>query len=385
MRTPRHHNIVRGVVAALVLLGSLTTLTAVGVRPAAAAPPAARVHAFGLPGYADLVAASKPVIGITATATGTGYWLVATDGGIFSYGGAPFYGSTGGIALHRPVVGMAPTPSGAGYWLVASDGGIFTFGDAGFYGSTGGVALHKPIVGMAATATGAGYWMVGGDGGIFAFGDAGAHGSVPGTGTSISDVTGMGRSAGGNGYVVTARSGAVYAFGDAPFLGRATVAVDRQVVGIATSGAGYWLAETEIPPRPWVGPPLPAGSGVGRRIVYCNSCQRVWHIEADGTSVRSFLVSGRWGTPRAGTYSVYSKSRLAYSGSVTMEYMVRFAYGRTLPIGFHAIPRRSNGSPIQSESQLGQALSAGCVRQADRDALATWNFAPIGTKVVVTA
>ncbi len=34
---------------------------------------------------------------------------------------------------------MAATPDGRGYWLVASDGGIFTFGDAPFYGSAGGL------------------------------------------------------------------------------------------------------------------------------------------------------------------------------------------------------------------------------------------------------
>ena len=39
-----------------------------------------------------------------------------------------------------------------GYWLVASDGGIFAFGDAAFYGSTGSLKLNKPIVGMAADA-----------------------------------------------------------------------------------------------------------------------------------------------------------------------------------------------------------------------------------------
>ena len=66
------------------------------------------------------------------------YWLVASDGGIFSFGGAPFYGSTGAIALNKPIVGMAATPDGGGYWLVASDGGIFAFGDAQFYGSLGG-------------------------------------------------------------------------------------------------------------------------------------------------------------------------------------------------------------------------------------------------------
>jgi hypothetical protein len=77
------------------------------------------------------------------------YWLVASDGGIFSYGDAQFHGSTGGIALTKPVVGMATTKAGAGYWLVASDGGIFAFGDAGFTGSMGGMHLNRPVVGMA--------------------------------------------------------------------------------------------------------------------------------------------------------------------------------------------------------------------------------------------
>ena len=84
----------------------------------------------------------------TASA-GAGYWLVATDGGIFSYGDATFFGSTGGIHLNKPVVGMAASPDGAGYWLVASDGGIFSYGDAPFYGSTGSLHLNAPIVAMS--------------------------------------------------------------------------------------------------------------------------------------------------------------------------------------------------------------------------------------------
>ena len=75
------------------------------------------------------------------TAVASGYWLVASDGGVFAYGDARFYGSTGSLHLNEPIVGMAATPDGEGYWLVASDGGIFAFGDAGFYGSTGG---HPP-------------------------------------------------------------------------------------------------------------------------------------------------------------------------------------------------------------------------------------------------
>ena len=93
---------------------------------------------------------------------------MATDGGIFAFD-APFYGSTGGIALNQPVNGMAVTPGGAGYWLVASDGGIFAFGDAPFHGSTGGIVLNRPVVGMAADNATGGYWLVASDGGIFSF------------------------------------------------------------------------------------------------------------------------------------------------------------------------------------------------------------------------
>ena len=98
---------------------------------------------------------------MAATPDGAGYWLVATDGGIFSYGDAQFYGSTGSIHLNQPIVGMASTPDGKGYWLVASDGGIFSYGDAKFFGSTGGTRLNAPIVGMARRpSAGAGYWLV---------------------------------------------------------------------------------------------------------------------------------------------------------------------------------------------------------------------------------
>ena len=53
-----------------------------------------------------------------------------------------------------PLVGAA-TAGGNGYWEVASDGGVFSFGDAAFHGSMGGTPLNAPIVGMAATPDGA--------------------------------------------------------------------------------------------------------------------------------------------------------------------------------------------------------------------------------------
>lgn len=136
------------------------------------------------------------------------------------------------------------------------------------------------------------------------------------------------------------------------------------------------------PPSPFAAWPLPGGSGVGRRIVYSVGQQRVWWVEWDGTVVNTYLVSGRAGTPARGTYSVYSKSRFASSGSARMEYMVRFARGRSLAIGFHSIPT-SRGRPLQSEAQLGTYRSHGCVRQRMSDAVGLWNWAPIGTRVDV--
>ncbi len=121
---------------------------------------------------------NKPIVGMAVMPGGDGYDIVASDGGIFNYGSAQFYGSTGSSTSTPPIVGMAITADGAGYWLVATDGGIFSYGDAQFYGSTGLIKLNKPIVGMAATPDGKGYWLVASDGGIFSYGDAQFYGST---------------------------------------------------------------------------------------------------------------------------------------------------------------------------------------------------------------
>jgi hypothetical protein len=54
----------------------------------------------------------------------------------------------GGTTINKPVVGMASQPDGSGYWEVASDGGLFAF-NAPFLGSMGGTPINKPVVGMA--------------------------------------------------------------------------------------------------------------------------------------------------------------------------------------------------------------------------------------------
>ncbi len=142
---------------------------------------------------------NAPVVGLAATPDGRGYWLVASDGGVFSFGDAGFSGSPAALRLNAPVVGMAATPDGRGYWLAARDGGVFDYGDAGFFGSAGSVALNAPVVGMAATPDGRGYWLVASDGGVFTYGDARYLGSLGGTAGPVG-VVGMAVTPDGGGY-----------------------------------------------------------------------------------------------------------------------------------------------------------------------------------------
>ncbi len=182
-----------------------------------------------------------------------GYWLVGSDGGIFSFGAAAFHGSMGGTPLQRPVVGITPTITRDGYWLVASDGGIFSFGDARFYGSIPGVGLHpagsglpnsldSPIVGMVPSINRRGYFMVGSDGGVFAFGDAKFEGSCPGIGGCAGTAVAVMPDRTGNGYWLVTSAGGVYSFGDAPFYGAPGSQSVPVVNAVATpDGSGYWL------------------------------------------------------------------------------------------------------------------------------------------------
>jgi hypothetical protein len=187
-----------------------------------------------------------PMVGLAATPAGNGYWEVAADGGIFSFGQAGFYGSMGGKPLDKPVVGIATTPDGGGYREVASDGGIFAFGNAPFYGSMGGRTLDAPVVGIATTPDGDGYWEVASDGGIFAFGDAGFYGSMGGRHLN-KPIVGIATTPNGGGYWEVASDGGIFAFGDAPYRGSTGgVALVAAVVGMASrSQSGYWLVAAD--------------------------------------------------------------------------------------------------------------------------------------------
>jgi hypothetical protein len=279
-----------GTVTAAVAVAGIGGAALYSVPAGAASSQSNIVTAHGAPNLgsppADL---AKPIVGIASTPSHRGYWAVASDGGVFSFGDAHFYGSTGAIPLQRPIVAMVPTPSGQGYWLAANDGGVFSFGDARFLGSLAEHALAAPITSIAATPSGEGYWLVGSDGGVFAFGDARYFGS---TGTlhlnaPVVDIT---STADGNGYLLASSDGGVFAFGDAhfrgadvdpqappavgvaaspshdgyvvaradghvfafgtPYEGDATNVVGPPVVGIATGVQGYWIAHGATPPPP---------------------------------------------------------------------------------------------------------------------------------------
>ena len=144
------------------------------------------------------------------------------------------------------------------------------------------------------------------------------------------------------------------------------------------------LERTKAPVNPRFSLP-PADSGTGRRAVYCNSCQRVWLVEEDGWVYASYAVSGRRNYPRNGTYKVIRRVNPGWSKTLRLPYFVGFTYGNTTDVGFHGIPLESDGTPIQSESQLGTPRSHGCVRQSQATAQLLWNWASMGTKVVVIA
>jgi hypothetical protein len=131
----------------------------------------------------------------------------------------------------------------------------------------------------------------------------------------------------------------------------------------------------------------PPDSGAGRRVVFDISDQRVWIVDRREHVEATYLVSGSvTDNLQPGQYAVYSRSRWAVGveDSGVMQYFVRFAHGQHAAIGFHSIPTK-NGHPLQTEAQLGTPRSHGCIRQALPDAIRMWNFASIGTTVVVTA
>jgi hypothetical protein len=197
---------------------------------------------------------AKPIVALAPSRDRGGYWMVGADGGVLGFGDSYYYGSLPGLKVNvDDIVSMVPTPTtnqgatnGLGYWMVGSDGGVFSFGDAKYHGSVPGVGVHVDnVVGIAPTSTGLGYWMVGTDGGVFSFGDATYAGSIPGLGVHVNNIVAIVATPDGGGYYLVASDGGVFCFGDAKFTGSVPgvgVHVDN-IVGLSPTpdDGGYWL------------------------------------------------------------------------------------------------------------------------------------------------
>jgi len=235
-------------------------------------------YSEGITGLSGTKPLAAPIVGMATLPSGSGYYMVGADGGVFNFGSAPYHGSTytygitglgGSHPLNAPIVGMASTPHGNGYWLVAADGGVFNFGSAKFYGSTytygitglsGKHPLNAPIVAMVPTPDGHGYWLIAKDGGVFDFGDAKFYGStytygitgLSGSKPLAAPIVGAAASPNGGGYYLVAADGGVFDFGNAKFDGSAysigytglggSHPLPSPVASIAPNpdGNGYW-------------------------------------------------------------------------------------------------------------------------------------------------
>lgn len=206
-----------------------------------------------------------PVVGIAATPDHLGYWVASADGGVFAFGDAQYGGSLPGLGiggprpsargrhLAAPIVGIAASPT-AGYWLAASDGAIFSFGGAHFYGSCTATPLPACVgstVALVPDPTGSGYWLLMADGDMVGFG------SVPSVGDGDcqrlarqENVLAAGATAtpDGKGYWVVLSDGSTCAEGDAVKYGiwEADEVTDARDPAVALmpdqQGQGAWTA-----------------------------------------------------------------------------------------------------------------------------------------------
>lgn len=188
----------------------------------------------------QLVAGERPTA-LSVTSSGSGYWIFTNLGRALVFGDAVHSGDLPalGITPDRDIVSSSAT-AGGGYYMLGADGGVFSFGGAEFFGSIPellpGTQLACDVVGLVPTPAGDGYWMVGCDGGVFSFGGAFFVGSVPGVlGSEPLAAPVNGIVAYGGGYLMVASDGGAFNF-SAPFFGSlGAVSVGTDIVGIAVS------------------------------------------------------------------------------------------------------------------------------------------------------
>ncbi len=232
------------------------------------------------------------------TARATGWWPPTAASS--AYGDAAFYGSTGSIHLDQPIVGMAPSHDGKGYWLVASDGGIFNFGDAAFDGSAAGGPALDPAERVVASPTGQGYWVEDQNGTAYAFGDA--TGPPPTEALMFTPVTPGDRAV----LFAFAQLGKPYIWG-----GNGPVGYDCSGLALAAweNGAGIGFARVSDDQYETAGQPVALSTLAAGDLVFWGSSQTDWTsvyhtaiyvggdqiVEATGDQVQLNAL-GQWGS-----------------------------------------------------------------------------------------
>lgn len=146
----------------------------------------------------------------------------------------------------------------------------------------------------------------------------------------------------------------------------------------AISILGTNFSFTYTPPAPVAPPPAISGE---KYIDVTLSTQRL-RLYQGGIAVAEYLISsGRagMGTP-TGTFSVLSKELNHWSTqySLYMPYAMKFYNGYYI----HELPYWPGGYR-EGESHLGIPVSHGCVRLGIGAAAAVYNFADIGTKIII--
>jgi hypothetical protein len=206
----------------------------------------------GVPGGARQFPTNNPsptAVSMAPTPDGKGYWLLSSQGAIFSYGDAVYHGgaNVGGLSGGETAVGVTPTPDGKGYWILANDGAVFSYGDAAYQGGANGSLTNgQTAVSITADVTGGGYWILSNQGGVFSYGDAPFYGSAYGQGY-FSGQTGVQLVKAGTGYWLLSKSGNIYSYGSAPYHGNPSGFSGQTAVAMAASASdnGYWILSAQ--------------------------------------------------------------------------------------------------------------------------------------------
>jgi hypothetical protein len=233
---------------------------------------------LGIPAVMLAVAFLAGPASVTASAAQArpGYRLLSGDGGVFSFGGARFFGSAASDPTKCPTnppahslpqgscVSSASTPDGDGYWILnRATGRLFPFGDAGSFGQPsdfhGGASpeFAPASLSIVPTPSGKGYWVLtsplSGAGRVEYFGDATFFGDTQSitsrTHTSFNgSPVALATTRDGRGYWEVHSDGGVFAFADARFFGSMAGAhINQSIVGIAPTAdaKGYWLVAAD--------------------------------------------------------------------------------------------------------------------------------------------